>query len=59
MKKRKLRKWVKVVLKVIFGLSLLIGASDCQDTKLFIISHIVAGVLMITSGYALIKNMEE
>ena len=59
MKNRKLKKWVKVVLKIMFVLAFLVGASDCQDTKVFVISHIIAGLIMVLSGYILVKNMEE
>ena len=58
MKKRMLKKWVVYLLRTIFVLSLLVGASECEDMKLFLISHIVAVATMTLSGYALLKNME-
>lgn len=54
-KKLVLRKWVEVVLGTIFMIALLIAGSECEDTKIFIISHIGAGIVMAIVGYILVK----
>lgn len=58
-RKRRLKKWVKNVLIVIFALSIIVGSSDSENFKFFVISHLIAGIAMLLSGTILIKNMEE
>lgn len=55
--RRRLRKWVVYTLRVIFVLSFIVGGSDCEDMKIFVISHLVATATLCLSGYVLIKNM--
>lgn len=59
MKKRRLKRWVKNLLVGILVLSIIIGSSECENMTIFVVSHIIAGITMILSGYILIKNMEE
>lgn len=59
MKKRKLKRWVKNILKVFCALAMLVGASECENLKVFLISHILAALVLTISGYLLIKNMED
>ena len=50
MKKLIFKKWVVNVLAIICFISILIMASDCENIKVFVISHIVAlAVLTICS----------
>ena len=56
MKKRKLKSWVRYVLGVIFIISILVSGSDSQDTKTFMITHIIAGIMLLVSGTLLVKN---
>lgn len=56
MKQRKLKKWVVITLRVILVLSFVIMASDCENTMLFFISHVIAGLLFGLSAYVLIRK---
>lgn len=58
-RKRRLKKWVIYVLRTIFVISFIVGASDSENFKFFVISHLVAGATMLLSGIILIRNMEE
>lgn len=57
MKKRRLKKWVRYTLGTIFVLSTLLGISECEDTKIFMISHIIAIIVAGISGAILIKDI--
>lgn len=59
MKQRKLKKWVVYTLRFIFIISLLVGISDCGNFKFFVISHIIALVILLFSGIVLIKDMNK
>lgn len=54
-KKIVLKKWVEVVLEIILFVCIIIGASECDNTKIFLISHIGAIILLAIVGYILIK----
>ena len=58
MKKRKLKKWVVWLLRILFILAFIVAASDGGTMEQFVISHIIAGIVLIGFGYILIKNME-
>lgn len=58
MKKRKLKNWVVWLLRILFILAFIVAASDGGTMEQFVISHIIAGIVLIGSGYILIKNME-
>ena len=45
MKKYKLRKWFKYLLLVVAYLSFTIMCSECEDTIMFIISHLASAVV--------------
>lgn len=57
-KKRKLKKWVVWLLRILFILAFIVAASDGGTMEQFVISHIIAGIILMSSGYILIKNME-
>jgi len=54
-KKIVLKKWVEVVLEIVLFMSILIGASECDNMRIFIISHLGAGLVMIIVGMILVK----
>lgn len=54
-KKIVLKKWVEVVLEVIFFICLLICGSECDNMKIFLISHLGAGIIMFIIGIILLK----
>ncbi len=54
-KKLVLRKWVEVVLGIIGWICVLICGSECDDMKLFIISHIGAGLILLLIMYIYVK----
>lgn len=58
-KRFKLGKWVVYLLRTIAILSFLVMMSEYQDTKIFIISHLVAMILFIVSVIILEKNNKE
>ena len=51
----RLRKWVKSVLYLLVIISCLVIASDCEDTLLFFVSHVVACIIFLLSATALIR----
>ena len=51
----KLKKWVKSILCLLVFVSLMIACSDCDDTLVFFISHVVAGIVFCLSATILIK----
>lgn len=55
MKKLVFRKWINTILLIVLFVSVLFMASDCEDTKLFIIVHIIATTTFITSAVLLTK----
>lgn len=54
-KKLVLRKWVEVVLGIIGWMMFLIVCSECDDMKLFVISHIGAGLILLLIMYIYVK----
>lgn len=56
MKKRKLKRWVVWLLRILFIGSVLVGISEVEDMKVFIISHLIAAVVMALTGYVLVKE---
>ena len=57
MKKRRLKKWVRYTLGVICLLATLVGVSECEDTKLFFISHGIALLVLLIFEPILIKDL--
>ena len=55
MKRRKLRKWVEYSLIIINILAFIVMASDCESTKVFIISHLIALIIFVLNNHLLIK----
>lgn len=58
-KRRKLRSWAEYTLVGINFTSLLFMGGDSDNLKVFIIGHLIALVVFLLSGYALIKNINE
>lgn len=56
MKRKKLKKWVVWLLRILFIGSVLVGISEVEDMKVFIISHLIAAVVMALTGYVLVKE---
>ena len=56
---KRLKKWVEIVLKIIFFVSFIIMASDSENLTLFVVLHVVATATFILTGYILIKNRKE
>lgn len=56
MKRKKLKKWVVWLLRILFIGSVLLGFSDAGSMKAFIISHLIAAVVMALTGYVLVKE---
>ena len=56
MKRKKLKKWVVWLLRILFIGSVLLGFSDAGNIKEFIISHLIAAVVMALTGYVLVKE---
>lgn len=56
MKRKKLKKWVVWLLRILFICSVLLGFSDAGSMKVFIISHLIAAVVMALTGYVLVKE---
>lgn len=54
----KLRKWFENLLLIIFSISFIFCGAEHNNIKIFIISKLIAMVLMATSGYLLIKNID-
>lgn len=57
MKKRRLKKWVRYTLGVICLLATLVGVSECKDTKVFLISHGIALLVLLIFEPILIKDL--
>lgn len=57
MKKRRLKKWVRHTLGVICLLATLVGVSECQDTKVFFISHGIVLLVLLIFEPILIKDL--
>lgn len=57
MKKRRLKRWVRHTLGVICLLATLVGVSECEDTKLFFISHGIALLVLLIFEPILIKDL--
>ena len=55
-RKRKLKQWVLNILYIIFFMSIIVAGSDSDSTKVFIIVHLIAGLVMTLTGYIIIKN---
>lgn len=51
----KLRKWVKYLLTAVCIISVVIMASECEDTFTFVISHILAFVVFVMNTNILLK----
>ena len=47
MKKMKLRKWVQALLMIIGAVAIIVLASDCESTMIFIISHIIGAIVLL------------
>jgi uncharacterized membrane protein HdeD (DUF308 family) len=43
----RLKRWVKVVIEIILGISFIFMISECEDTAQFIVSHILATFIFI------------
>ena len=56
MKRKKLKKWIVWLLRTLFIGSVLVGISEVEDMKVFIISHLIAAVVMALTGYVLVKE---
>ena len=57
MKKRRLKKWVRYTLGVICLLATLVGVSECEDSKVFFISHGIALLVLLIFEPILIKDL--
>jgi hypothetical protein len=55
----KMKKWFEVLVEIIFMISIILGASDFSNLGVFIISKIVAIILIISTGYLLINYGRE
>lgn len=55
MKKRKLKKWVEYTLVTINAFMFIIMASECEDLKIFITSHVIALIIFAFNSYILGK----
>lgn len=55
MKKLVLRKWVAYLLIAINVLAFIVIASDVDDLKLFVVSHLVAGIVFACNSMLIIK----
>lgn len=60
MKKRLvIKKWVEKVLLIISAVALVVVASDSDSTKIFLITHLTAGIVLLGSAIVLIKYGRE
>lgn len=55
MSKRYIKNWVQVLLVIINMLAILIMGSDCEDIKIFIVSHLFAGLVFVLNSLILLK----
>ena len=51
----RLKKWVKITLGIIAFIAFMIMASDCENTTIFIISHLIASGIFALNVTLLIK----
>ena len=51
----KLKKWVRQILVVIGLIALIVMASECDNTIVFILSHIIAGAIFTGCAITLLK----
>ena len=58
-KKLVLKKWVEKVLLVILLIMILIVSSECEDTMLFALTHIIGGVIALLIGMILVSYGRE
>lgn len=56
MKNRKLRKWVVWTLIAIDTIALFVACSECKNTFLFVVSHLVAMAVFAVTSYILLAN---
>lgn len=56
MKKRKLKKWVKNLLIGVMVLGIIVIGAEQKDLRLFFMTKIIAGALVLISGSILIKE---
>lgn len=59
MKKRRLKKWVRYTLGFICLGAILVGTSECEDIKVFMISHIIACIVLFVFGSILVKDINK
>lgn len=55
MKKYKFRKWVTYLLGTIAFLAFVVMGSDCEDLNVFILSHLIATGIFISTTSLLMK----
>lgn len=55
MKKFRLRKWFEYTLVILTFVSMLVMISECEDTLVFIISHLVATMIFVINSTILIN----
>jgi hypothetical protein len=55
MKRLVLKKWVMVILAIINILAFIVMASEVDDLKLFVVSHLVACVIFTGNSMLIIK----
>lgn len=51
----RLRKWVKSLLWLLVIISVLVLSSDCDDTLIFFITHVVSAFILMLSATVLIR----
>lgn len=47
MKKITIKRWLEVLIYIVITISLFVMGSECNDIKIFIISHLIALVVFI------------
>ena len=55
MKKFRLRKWFEYTLVILTFVSMLVMISECEDTLVFIISHLTATMIFVINSTILIN----
>lgn len=55
MKRLVFKKWVMVVLGIIEFIAFIFICSDCEDLTLYMVSHLIAGIVFATTSMLLIK----
>ena len=53
--KKILKKWVQVLIGTIMIMAMMIGAADCEITKVFIVKEIICAVVMVVC-FVLLKS---